>query len=470
MLFQFLRKNKQPQGYSKEMRREVISLTWPAFIELVMSTMFGMVDMIMVGRLSPAAITAVGLTNQPFMLLLAVFSAANIGTTTVVAWNIGAGNVKKAQVATRQAIVLNLAMGIVMSAVGVALAHRTVVFMGAEADTMQDATIYFQIVSAGLVFQAINMGITAALRGAGETTLPMLYNVGSNLLNVLGNYLLIFGKFGFPKWGVAGAAASTTISRIIACAIGLYIVFFSKGSVISIKIRGNYRLDFGIIKEVFSIGLPSAIEQFVIQGGLMMFARTVSSLGTEVFAAHQIGLNICGLTFSPSMAFGVAATTLVGQSLGANDEKRAQRYADIIHHMAIAVACFMGVIFLLFSYPLACLYTEDLAVAAMASVVLKIMALAQPGQSTQLSLAGALRGAGDTMFPLYASAFGIWIFRVLVAYIFVSVFHWGLIGAWAALVLDQYTRAAIVYFRYISGKWKYIKLRHEEVTEKKFSF
>ncbi|HHV30662.1 MATE family efflux transporter [Acetivibrio mesophilus] len=464
-MFKILRKHGQSQSYSKQMRREVISLTWPAFIELVMSTMFGMIDMIMVGRLSPAAITAVGLTNQPFMLLLAIFSAVNVGTTTIVAWNIGAGNVKKANTVARQTIALNFIMGIIVGAVGVALAHHTVVFMGAEADTMKDATAYFQIVSAGLVFQAVNMGVTAALRGAGETSLPMLYNVGSNLFNVLGNYLLIFGKFGFPKLGVAGAAISTTVSRFIACVIGLYIVFFSKWSVISIKVRGSYRINFDIAKEVFSIGLPSALEQFVIQGGLMMFARTVSSLGTQIFAAHQIGLTICGLTFSPSMAFGVAGTTLVGQCLGANDEKRAQKYADIIHHMAIAVACLMGVVFILFSYPLACLYTDDMAVATMASVVLKIMALAQPGQSTQLSLAGVLRGAGDTMFPLYASAFGIWGFRVLVAYIFVSVFHWGLIGAWAALVLDQYTRAAIVYFRYISGKWKYIKSRAEEVKE-----
>jgi len=190
----------------------------------------------------------------------------------------------------------------------------------------------------------------------------------------------------------------------------LCVVFFLKWSAISIRLKGSYRINFDIAREIFSIGLPSAMEQFVVQGGLMMFARTVSSLGTVTFAAHQIGLSICGLTFSPSMAFGVAGTTLVGQSLGANDEERAKRYADIIHHMAIAVACFMGLMFILFSYPLACLYTEDLKVAAMASIVLKIMALAQPGQSTQLSLAGVLRGAGDTMFPLYSSIAGIWGF------------------------------------------------------------
>jgi len=269
-------------------------LTWPAFIELVMSTLFSMIDMIMVGRLSSAAISAVGLTTQPFMVLLAVFSAVNVGTTTIVAWNIGAGNTEKAKTIARQTIVLNFVMGIIVSVVGVALAHKIVVFMGAEADTIKDATAYFQIVSAGLVFQAVSMGITAALRGAGETTLPMMYNVGSNLFNVLGNYLLIFGKFGLPKLGVAGAAISTSVSRFIACVVGLYIVFFSKRSVISLKVRGSYRINFDIAGEVFSIGLPSALEQFVIQGGLMMFARTVSSLGTMTFAAHQIGLSICG--------------------------------------------------------------------------------------------------------------------------------------------------------------------------------
>lgn len=447
---------------SDTMRQEAISITWPAFVELVMSTLFGMVDMIMVGRLSSAAITAVGLTNQPFMLLLAIFSAVNVGTTTLVAWNIGAGNKDKANLITRQIVVINAVLGLIMSALGIILSHKIVAFMGAQADTIKDATIYFQIISSGLIFQAITMGITAALRGAGETKIPMIYNIGSNFLNVCGNYVFIYGKFGMPKMGVTGAALSTTISRLVACTIGLSVVYFSSQSVISIARKERFRLHLGIIKEVFSIGLPSALEQFVLQSGLMLFARTVSSLGTVEFAAHQIGLNICGLTFSPSMAFGVAATTLVGQSLGAKDEEKAKKYADMIHHMAVLVACTMGGVFILFSYQLASLYTEDLAVATSAAIILKIMALSQPGQSTQLSVAGVLRGAGDTMYPLYASIFGIWIFRVVVAYVFVSIFHWGLIGAWAALVLDQYTRAAVVYFRYRSGKWKYAKCRAVE--------
>jgi putative MATE family efflux protein len=245
----------------------------------------------------------------------------------------------------------------------------------------------------------------------------------------------------------------------------LYIIYISNKSKIHISRKETYKMDFGIIKQVFSIGLPASLEQFVIQGGLTMFARTVSSLGTAGFAAHQIGINISGLAFAPSMAFGVATTTLVGQSLGANDKEKAQKYANAVHHMSIAVACTVGLVFLFFSYPLAHLYTQDLTVVAMSSMVLKILAFAQPGQSTQLSLAGVLRGSGDTMYPLYASIFGIWIFRVVVAYIFVSILHWGLVGAWVALVLDQYTRAGIVYFRYRSGKWRYIKDQVRNASE-----
>lgn len=445
-------KNSIKGFWSQELHRDVISITWPAFIELVLSTLFGMVDMIMVGRLSSAAIAAVGLTNQPFMLLLSVFAAVNVGTTTLVAWNIGAGNPCRASDVTRQIIALNVILGTVVSAVGVILAPQIVTFMGANEDTFQDATAYFRIVAGGLVFQALTMGITASLRGAGQTRIPMYYNIGSNLLNVFGNYVLIYGKLGFPRYGVTGAAISTTFSRFVACVAAIYVVYSGRTK-IHIRRMGRFRFDFKAIRTVMSIGIPSALEQFLIQSGLMMFARTVSGLGTKHFAAHQIGINISGLSFSPSQAFSVASTALVGQSLGAKDPERARKCAGVVHRMAMAVAIFMGIMFILFSHPMARLYNDEADVVELAGMVLKILSLALIGQSTQLSLAGALRGAGDTMYPLFASAFGIWVFRVVVAYIFVNVFHWGLVGAWVALVMDQTVRALIVYARFKSGKW-----------------
>jgi len=429
-------------------------ITWPAFVELVLSALFGMVDLIMLGQTpdSATAIAAVGLTNNPMNLFLGVFAAVNVGTTTAVAWQIGAGRPDKARDIARHSLLLNLGLGLLVSSIGFFFASDIVTFMGADPLTLTPGTHYMQIVAAGLLPQAINLSVTASLRGVGLTRLPMAYNLLSNALNVVGNYILIYGKLGFPAMGVEGAAISTSLSRLVGCLVALYVLYFRENPV-RLPLGARFKFQIGTIRHILQIGTPAAMEQFVLQSGFVLFARTVSGLGTAVFAAHQIGLSICGMTFSPSQAFGVAATTLTGQNLGAGKPEEAHRKAEAVHLLALFCAAFVGLIFILFSHPLAMLYTNDLAVAGMAGTVLKIMAFAQPGQSTQLSLAGALRGAGDTRYPLYASVAGVWVFRVLVATLFVEVFHWGLNGAWFAILLDQYARAGVVYARYRSGLW-----------------
>jgi Na+-driven multidrug efflux pump len=157
------------------------------------------------------------------------------------------------------------------------------------------------------------------------------------------------------------------------------------------------------------------------------------------------------------MSFGVAATTLVGISLGEGLPDKVERYAKTVRGLANIVGCFVGLLFLIFAYDFALLYTTDTAIAGLTAIALRIMSIAQLGQSTQLSTAGALRGAGDTMYPLYASLFGIWVFRVFVAMLFVNVFGWGLVGAWVTLVLDQYARAVVVVLRFRTNKWKTIR-------------
>lgn len=435
-------------------------ITWPAFVELVLSALFGMVDLIMLGRTpdSAVAISAVGLTNNPMNLFLGVFVAVNIGTTTAVAWQTGAGHPEKARDIARHSLILNLLIGFLTASAGYLFAEEIVLFMGADALTLQPATIYMQIVAAGLLPQALNLSVTASMRGVGLTRLPMMYNLFSNALNVVGNYILIYGKFGFPAMGVQGAAISTSLSRLIGCVLAVAILFGHENP-IRLHIRDSFRFSLATIRHILKIGTPAAMEQFVLQTGFVLFARTVSGLGTDVFAAHQISMSICGMTFSPSQAFSVASTTLVGQNMGAGRPEQAQRKAEAVHLLALACAGAVGLVFILFSHQLASLYTTDATVARMAATCLKIIALAQPGQSTQLSLAGALRGAGDTKYPLYASIAGVWVFRVVAATLIVRVFQWGLYGAWVAIVLDQTARAAVVYARYRTGLWKKKDLR-----------
>jgi len=431
-------------------------LALPSLIELMLATVFGMVDMIMVGNVSTASLAAVGISNQPMMLILSVFQALNVGTTALVAHFMGTGDRRSSRLVLRQTLILAAIFGASTSLIGFLFAQRIVVFMGAKPDVIPLATSYFGIVASGAFFVAITMGITAALRGVGDTVSPMKYNIIANLINVFGNYVLIYGKLGFPAMGVTGAALSTTISRGLGMLMAFYAVrrpmsVFSGFRVLRLKV------DVGLMKRILRIGFPSGLEQLALRTGQIEFARTAASLGTMVFAAHQIALNVVGLSFAPGQAFGIAATTLVGQSLGAGRPDVAERCGFETRRLGMIIAFSIALLFFFFGRQIADIYTNDAEVTHMAAKALKIVALMQPLQSTQFILAGALRGAGDTRWPLFSTMIGIWCIRVVFAKVFVAL-GFGLIGLWMAQLLDQLFRSVFIYARYTSGHWKMIKV------------
>lgn len=452
---QLLRKGIDLQ---KKDRKRILSIALPAMVELVFTQLFSMVDTIMLGqsRNSAVAIAAVGLTINPMNLVTGVLTAMNVGASAAVAWSIGAKDIPGAQKVARTAITLNLLLGVLASMALYLFAGPIITFMGAQPDTFPFAKEYLQIVALSLLPTCIGFGITSSLRGAGVTRLPMFYNLAGNLLNVIGNYVLIFGRFGFPEMGVAGAAVATTLSRYFTLILALGTLFFAK-SPIQMPLRGDYRLHREPLRRITGVGSTAALEQFIMQIGFVLFARTVSGLGTEVFAAHQVGMSVNGMTWMPPQAFGVAATTLVGQSIGAGDREKARSFVRLIHRYSLLTACVMCVFLLTCSRPIAMIYTNDASVAMLAGSVVKLIALGLPGIYTQLPVAAALRGAGDAKFPLMASALGIWIFRVAVAPLFIYTFGWGLAGAWITIVLDQSSRAVVVYWRFLTGKWMHMK-------------
>jgi len=436
--------------------KRVWQLAWPAMVELLLSTLFSMVDMIMVGRISYQALTAVGLTNHPTMLALAVFQALNVGSTALVARFIGSGDIKNAKATVRQSMVLVTILGIVVSIAGYLLSPAIITFMRAEPDVYPMSVTYLQIVSLGWLFTTISLNVGAILRGSGDTMTPMRYNLLSNLLNVVGNYVLIFGKFGFPAMGVAGAALSTTLCRGVAAFLALRAIF-NKNRNIGVSLKDDYRIDKNLLERLISIGLPSAMEQFLLRLGQVFFSRAVAGLGTAIYAAHQTAINISSLTFTPGQAFGMAATTMVGQSLGAKHPDVAEKAGLVARRMGLIIALAIAIVLFFFGYDAALLYVDDPEVARAAANALKILAIMQPMQSTQFILAGALRGAGDTRWPLYSTAIGIWGIRVVLVHVFIAM-GMGLMGAWVAQLCDQAFRAVFIYTRYKSGAWKHSKV------------
>ncbi|MGE5654301.1 MAG: MATE family efflux transporter [Bacillota bacterium] len=438
-------------------RARIVQLAWPAVFEQILVTLFGMVDMMMVGGVGPAAIAAIGLTNQPMFLALAAFMALNVGTTALVARFVGAKDIKEANAAIHQSLLITLVLGTIMTAVVYFSAEPLVIFMGAEGDTIRYGVEYIKVIALGILPQTLSMSVTAVLRGAGDTKTPMRFNIIANVVNVCGNYVLINGYLGFPKWGVYGAGLATTIGRVVACIMSLAVIFSGKFILhISLKDKFAPRLD--LITRIIKIGAPALIEQLIMRFGMITFTKVVAGLGTLTYAAHQIAMNIVSLSFTPGQGFSMASTSLVGQSLGQKRPDWAERYGWETRRIGMMVAGTMALVFFFFGGNIARLYTTEPDVIRQAAIALKIISTVQLMQSTQFILAGALRGAGDTRWPLISTLVGVAFVRVVLALLFVQVFHWGLIGAWCAMALDQCTRSTFIYFRYKSGKWKTVRV------------
>jgi putative MATE family efflux protein len=441
----------------KHIRSRVISLSLPALLNMLLITFVGMADMIMVGRLGASAIAAVGIVNQPIFLVVSVFIALTVGTTALVARFIGARDISSAKDVSKQSLVVSIFFGIVLLGFLYSFAPQIVRGMGAEPDVVALGATYLKIVALGMPFNVLSMTMGAILRGSGDMKSPLVSDIVANLTNIVGNYILIFGKLGAPALGVAGAAIATSFCRLVGMSILLYILYSGKTK-IKLSFNESYRLNFKILKRILSIGIPSALEQFVLRLGQLTFVRIIADLGTVAFATHQISMNIQSLSFTPGQAFSMAATTLVGQLLGAKKPELAEESARQTRLIGMIVAGISAFTIFFFGKYIALLYTNDTTIIEQARVCLRIIAIIQPAQSTQFILAGALRGAGDTRFPLYSTIAGIWGMRVALSYLFVKEFNWGLTGAWLAIAFDQVIRATIIYARFKSGKWKHMRV------------
>ena len=450
------------QKFNKtELRMNIFHIVWPVFIEVLLGSLFGMVDMMMVGRISEhaaQAVSAVGMTNQPVFLGLSFVQALNVGGTAIIARYYGAKKYKNISLVLKHVMLLAM-IGFVLpiSVLMIVLAPYVLSFLGADSSVIEVGSGYFRMIMIGFIFQSFSFTITAALRGIGETKIPMRNNLIANSLNVLGNAVLIYGLFGFPVLGVTGAAISTALSNVIAMSLNLRYVL-SKKSVLYLDFKEKFEFRFEMMKDLIRIGLPTALEQLALRVGIISFLNIVSGLGTNVYAAHQISLNILNLTYSPAQAFGITASTLMGQSLGAKNEQLARMYTRMCQRIGFVIAIGMSLFIFFGSQTLAEFYSTEPEIIRNTMIALTIVAFVQPFQSHQLITSGALRGAGDTVWPLIAIFVGSILIRVSLGYIFVNIIGLGLAGAWYAVFIDQFIRWLIILFRFKSGKWKNIRI------------
>lgn len=434
-----------------------IKLALPAVVELMLISLISVVDTAMVSSRGEAAITAVGLTGQPTMLLLGLFFALNIGVTAVIARRKGEQRREDANTVLRMALVIALVLGAVMSVVALLFGKWFMTLAGAKEDTIADSTIYFQIVNAVLMFRALTLAITSAQRGIGNTKISMRINLTANAVNVIFNFLLINGHFGFPELGVAGAAIATSIGNMVGFGLAVASLLHKDGY-LRLTRHQSWKPDRAALSAIGKVSGNAVLEQMVLRFGFFTFARVVAELGTTIFATHQICMQALNLSFTFADGLGVGATTLVGQYLGAKRPDISTVYGRVAQRIAMAGSLLIMALFASLGKFWVMLFSDDPAVIALGALIMIIAGLAVPFQTSTVVSAGSLRGAGDTKYVAYIMLISVGILRPLMGYVFAIVLDWGLPGAWLSLLIDLALRLTLTYRRFSSGKWSKIKV------------
>ena len=437
--------------------RSVIRLAWPVVIQQVALTSVQLVDTFLVGHLGADALAGVGLASILYWVPISGMVAVGIGTTAVVARNVGADRPERAEITLRSAQMLALIWGIAMAVVFFVAAAPMLQIMGAEPAARDQGVLYMQAAALGIPFYSVLFASTACLQGAGDTRTPMLIMLAVNLINGVLSWALINGPGPFPAYGVQGAG----LGYLGAAVAGALLVVFAlrrAGSVVHMAPSRALSIDSEETGRILKVGLPSGAEQLQFMASFLIYTRIIASLGTAALAAHQVALRIEGLTFQPGFALGVAATTLVGQALGANRPDLAEKAAISAGRIAFVFMTAMGVTLMIFGGPITRLFINDDEVVDIGRKLLLIFGIALPALSVSLSLGGGLRGAGDTRSVLAIMSVGVWGVRLAPAYLLAVVAGLGVPGAWMAAVMDINTRALLMFLRFRQGRWKRMKV------------
>ena len=451
---------KQWIAENKPYIKTTLQVAWPAVLESFFVALVGMVDSLMVSRLGTYAVAAVGLTTQPKFLGLALFIATNVSLSAITARRKGQGDREGANRTLLSALIFVLLAVCVVSTVCVVFADPLIRWSGSQADTHESAVAYFQIIMGGIVFSVISLAINAAQRGSGNTKIAMRTNLVSNLVNVLGNFLLIEGRFGLPALGIRGAAIATVIGTVVACAMSIASVFrkdsfVNVGYIIANKLRATMTDAISLFKLASSV----LVEQLLIRIGFMSVAIMAAKLGTQEYAAHQVGMQVMSLSFAFGDGMQVAAVTLIGQSLGQKLPEKAKRYGKICQRVGNMISIALSLLYLTCGRWLFEIFFPDDAYAVSIGIqIMRIMVLIVLMQVAQVIYMGCLRGAGDVKFTTMASTVSVTIIRPIVSYLCAYAFSMGVIGIWLGIVGDQVMRLVLTSQRFKSGKWAKIEV------------
>ncbi|WEZ72962.1 MATE family efflux transporter [Bacillus altitudinis] len=439
------------QAKSEKSHPSLFALTWPIFIEISLYMLMGSADTLMLSQYSDNSVAAVGVSNQLLNLLIVMFSFITTGTTIVIAQLLGGGRKQEATQVAYVSLGTNFLISFVISLLMFVLAVPILHMMGLSSELMPDATVFLQIVGLLSFIQALIMTYSAILKSYGFTRDTMYVTIGMNLLNVAGNYLVIFGPFGFPVLGVMGVALSTSFARLIGLTAMILIVRHRIGLQFSFK--RIFYIQRTHLKKLLKIGIPSAGEQLSYNGSQMIITLFITFMGTQALAAKVYTQNLMMFIMLFGAAISQGTQILIGRLIGAKEFDAAYRRCMKSLYWAIAISLLSSTALSLSSTHLLTFFTSNSEIIQIASLLLILTIILEPGRSFNMVIINSLRAAGDAKFPVYMAMISMWGIGLPIAYLLGIQLEMGLIGVWISFIVDEWVRGIFMYRRWRSRVW-----------------
>ncbi|MBT1279215.1 MATE family efflux transporter [Thermoanaerobacter sp. CM-CNRG TB177] len=431
---------------TKKEIKEILNLALPAVGEMLLYMVVWVIDTMMVGQFGGKdSVSAVGLASEIIYTFSNIFVAMgiSIGVTSYVARSIGAKDFETAKKYASQGILLGTIVAIIISLILVAFAENFLIIASATGNVLFLGKIYIKIASIGIFFNMLMNVLNAVLRAQGNTKTPMIAASIVIFINILLDWILIFGKLGFPALGVKGSAIATTIAQFSGF-IFIMLYYFNQ-KILNIDLFDIINFDRQIIVNILKLALPASLQEGSFDISRLISIFMIMHLGTVAFAANQIATTIESISFMPGWGFAVAATTMAGQMVGAKNYESAKRYTNIATFFAVAIMGTMSILFLTIPYPLMRAFIKDTDVIAVGILCLMVASIEQPFMAVGMVYGGGLKGSGNTKTPFIISTISSWFIRLPLMYIVIYILNLGVVYVWFVTAIQWAFEGSIMY-------------------------
>jgi len=433
-----------------QIRSSVLTLALPVTVSTLLQRTEGIAAVFLVGGLGATSIAAVGLGQLLAFMATTLVSGLSVGANVLIAQLWGARRTKDVAEAATHLLGLAAIISCMLMALGWSLNRVLMNLLGAENDVISLALPYSNLIFLVIPCTIFLQVLSSIMQGTGDTKTPMYALIVINLLYLTIAYPLIYGLWGFPAWGITGAAVATGVAE----AAGVVYLLWACRTLF----KKSFHIRYDLLRSTWQIGASVSGERMFQQTGIILYTKIVLLYGTVTYAAHQVGLSIESLSFLPGYGFAIAAATMVGQSIGAGKYVRAKLENWEANRLATIAMAAMGVLFFFFPYLLLRAFTNDEAVVELGTIFLRIVAILQIPLALTMVLAGSLRGAGDTRFIMVTTTIGMWGVRIPLAMIAGPWLALDVLFVWSAMIVDWTVRMGLLLWRYRSERWKEIQV------------